>query len=264
MNSVQVDAETTSAALPLPLSEPVNLRALAGFAIDGGTMQPGLAIRTDDLSYVTEDVANDLVENGLTSVIDLRSALEVSVTGRGPLAQKPVSYHHIPLMVDVAKATQGQGTTDFSHEAMGRAYVAMAQDAAPQLVMALNIIAYSPGTTAFHCTAGRDRTGVLAAMLLSILGASDQEIIDDYSLTGHNMLAILDRTQVVMAAMMKAFGFEGKTSQANKLAEGDMSVSMKFMLDTLRERHGDVLATLRVAGLSDDTVARLRQRALGA
>lgn len=146
---------------------------------------------------------------------------------------------------------------------MGRMYLRMVEVAAPQLVTALNVIAYTPGTAAFHCAAGRDRTGVVAAMLLLALGAADDDIVADYALTGGNMVAIMQRTAPVMGAMWKALGFDADAAGAtSSLLEGSMEVSMRTLLDTLRAQHGDALAPLRAAGLSDATVARLRERAL--
>ncbi len=245
----------------IELSAPVNLRDLGGIPITGGVLRDGLAIRTDDLAYVTEAVAESLVADGLTAIIDLRSPLEASITGRGPLADYPISYHHLPLMADITAAPHEGG---FSHEGMGRMYLGMLQSAAPQLVTALNVIAHTPGTTAFHCAAGRDRTGVLAAMLLVVLGADDDDIITDYARTGENMAAIMERNRPVMGAMWQAIGFDLEEPDTTGLMEGSMDVSMRIVLDTLRAEHGDVLAPLRAAGLSDDTIARLRAKALAA
>lgn len=248
----------------LILSAPVNLRDLGGISIDGGALREGLAIRTDDLAYVTEEVASRLVDGGLTAIIDLRSPLEVSVTGRGPLGEYPVAYHHLPLIADVGESMDREHPA-LTHEAMGLMYQRMVEVAAPQLVTALNVIAHTPGAAAFHCAAGRDRTGVLAAMLLLALGANDDDIVADYARTGDNMVAIMERTAPVMGAMWKALGFDsdaiGKTSS---LLEGSMDVSMRSLLDTLRAQHGDPLAPLRAAGLSDATISRLRERALAA
>lgn len=252
----------TIADIDLVLSAPVNLRDLGGIPIDGGVLREGLAIRTDDLAYVTTEVASQLVGAGLTAIIDLRSPLEVSVTGRGPLADYPVAYHHLPLIADVGRS-MGDGASELTHDAMGQMYLRMVEVAAPQLVTALNVIAHTPGTAAFHCAAGRDRTGVVAAMLLLALGAADDDIVADYALTGHNMAAIMQRTAPVMGAMWKALGFDADAAGASAaLLEGSMEVSMRTLLDTLREQHGDALAPLRAAGLSDATVARLRERAL--
>ncbi|MEZ7756286.1 tyrosine-protein phosphatase [Microbacterium paraoxydans] len=248
----------------LILSAPVNLRDLGGIAIDGGVLRPGLAIRTDDLAYVTAEVADELLASGLTAIIDLRSPLEVAVTGRGPLGEHPVAYHHLPLIADVG-ASMDREHPALTHEAMGLMYLRMVEGAAPQLVTALNVIAHTPGATAFHCAAGRDRTGVLAAMLLLALGAGDDDIVADYARTGDNMVAIMARTAPVMGAMWKALGFDLDAREASSaLLEGSMDVSMRSLLDTLRAQHGDPLAPLRTAGLSDATVARLRERALGA
>lgn len=245
-------------------SAPVNLRDLGGIAIDGGVLRPGLAIRTDDLAYVTEEVAAQLVADGLTAIIDLRSPAEVSVTGRGPLGEHPIAYHHLPLIANVGESMDRDAPA-LSHEGMGRMYVRMVEGAAPQLVTALTVIAHTPGASAFHCAAGRDRTGVLAAMLLLALGAADDDIVTDYALTGDNMVAIMKRTAPVMGAMWKALGFDADAlSDGSSLLEGSMDVSMRSLLDTLREQYGDPLTPLRAAGLSDATIARLRERALAA
>ncbi|QBE49247.1 tyrosine-protein phosphatase [Leucobacter triazinivorans] len=254
-------------AFEIELSAPVNLRDLGGIPIAGGLLREGLAIRTDDLAYVTHDVASALVAEGLTAIIDLRSPLEAAVTGRGPLGRFPVAYHHLPLLADVAEPLREDGPAprrapDLGHAAMGAMYVRMMENAAPQLVTALNVIACTPGATAFHCAAGRDRTGVLAAALLLTLGADEEHIVADYARTGANMGAIIRRTRPVLGAMWRALGFDPDAHDASALLEGSMEVSMRILLDTLRERHGDALAPLRRSGLSEDTIVRLRRRAL--
>lgn len=255
--AVQQDAEEVI----IPLSAPVNLRDLGGISIDGGVLAPLVAIRADDLSIVTEDIAHSLYADGLRSIIDLRSTAEVSTSGRGPFGELPVSYHHVPLMTDISRTMRAdQGA--LTHETMGRSYVDMVAGAAPQLVVALNIIAYSPGATAFHCAAGRDRTGVLAAMLLLALGTSDEDIVTDYGRTGPNMAAIMERTQTVMRPMLWRMGFDFNQLQSNSLRDHGMEISMEALLSHLRVTYGDPLTPLRDAGLSHDTIERLRARSL--
>lgn len=252
---------TITDAPALALSAPVNLRDLGGIPIDGGVLRTGLAIRTDDLALVTEEAADELVAAGLAAIIDLRSADEVAISGRGPFGSRPVAYHHLALMANVGDSMQTQ--LPFTHESMGESYVAMVETAAPQLVTALNVVAHAPGATAFHCAAGRDRTGVLAAMLLLALGADDEDIVADYARTGENMPAIMRRTQGVMGPLLARLGFDEERLRAS-LPDGPMDVSMRILLGTLRGRYGDPLTPLREAGLSADTVSRLRARALAA
>ncbi|GAB3302478.1 tyrosine-protein phosphatase [Pseudoclavibacter terrae] len=252
--------------LDISLSAPVNLRDLGGTPIAGGTLREGLAIRADDLSVITEADARELTAGGLASVIDLRTADEVALTGRGPLAAHAVAYHHLPLMGSVGGGIPATDEHGSAHAGMGEMYALMVETAAPQLATALGIIAISPGATAFHCAAGRDRTGVLAAMLLLALGANDDDIVRDYAKTDANMRAILTRIGPTMSVLLAKFGMDlDAVSKLNgSLLDGaePMDVSMRILLARLRERHGEPLAPLRAAGLTDATVTQLRAKAL--
>ena len=235
----------------LQRSLPVNVRDLGGIAIDGGAVPAGLAIRADDLSIITADYAQELVENGLTTIIDLRSREE---------AAQPVAYHHLPLMASLGASMADQGAfarpSDF-----GLDYAAMLERAAPALVTALSIIAVAPGTVIFHCTAGKDRTGVLAASLLLCLGATDADIVADYGRSGPNIDAIHERTRPVMSVLMAQIGID--LDAAARAAADDKpfdEYAMAQMLDVLRKRHGDPLVPLRAAGLSDALIAALREK----
>jgi len=262
MTPESTTATQSSAIADLPLSPPANLRDLGGIKIDGGVFREGFAIRTDDISIVPTEYAQELVDNGLTTIIDLRSNDEVIATGRGALGRQPMSYHHIPLMSNIGNSIDPKNPV-LTHETMGHMYVGMIERAASQLVTALNVIAYAPGATAFHCTAGRDRTGVLAALLLTTLGASDDDIITDYAKTGANMPGIMSRSQAVLGPTMKKLGFDFTKLNRSALQEAGMEASMEFFLKTLSDTYGDRLTPLRVAGLSDDTIAQLNRRAQG-
>ena len=110
----------------------------------------------------------------------------------------------------------------------------------------------------------RDRTGVLAAILLLTLGASEDDIVADYARTGDNMPAIIERKRPVLGAMWKALGFDQDMHDTTALLSGSMDVSMRVLLARLGERHKDALAPLRFEGTSEGTIARLQQRALAA
>jgi protein tyrosine/serine phosphatase len=138
----------------------------------------------------------------------------------------------------------------------------MVETSAPQLAAALSLIALAPGATAFHCAAGRDRTGVLAAILLLALGASDEAIVADYARTDANMTAIQQRMKPVMGVLLARLGFDLDDMAGLTTDTQPMDVSMRTMLARLRERHGDALGPVRAAGLTDDIVARLRARAV--
>lgn len=249
---------------PLALSAPVNLRDLGGIPVAGGTVRPGVAIRADDLSIVTADDADDLVRGGLRAVIDLRSTDEVAFTGRGPIGERSeVSYHHVPLMASLGDTTDPGAPSDLLEQhRFGRMYLRMFEGAAGQFVTALAIIAHAPGAVAFHCAAGQDRTGVLAAALLLALEADPDEIVTDYARTGENSAAIMQRIAPMIGPLMRRLGLDLDAAARAATRPEFSPEPMRELVAGLLNRHGDPLTPLREAGLTDALIARLRERAV--
>lgn len=274
MTTLDTTLPDSPAAPRIPLTAPVNLRDLGGIAVDGGTVRTGVVLRADDLSTADQDTVDALVAGGLRAVVDLRSADEVAVTGRGPLATRSeVTYHHVPFLADIGHAAVGTDGTDGTDGApdpaemmdqsrFGAMYLRMFEGAAAQIVTALAVVAHSPGAVAFHCAAGQDRTGVLAAALLLALGADEAAIVADYARTGESSAAIQERLAPVMAPLLARFGFDLDDAARAALRTGFSREPMRELLAALAERHGDPLIPLRAAGLTDGLVARLRERAL--
>ncbi|MFJ9392734.1 tyrosine-protein phosphatase [Nocardioides sp. NPDC101246] len=245
------------------LSAPVNLRDMGGIPVAGGTLREGFVIRADDLALADETTASDLVEGGLAAVIDLRSAGELANTGRGPLGRMRVTYHHLPFMDSIGQSSQVPGSDVLDQSTFASMYIRMYEAAAARIVTSLAVIATAPGATAFHCAAGQDRTGVMAASLLLALGADDDAIVEDYTRTGANSVAIMARLEPVMASMMAALGLEADAAAKASMGNEFSPAPMKGLLHHLNSSYGDPLEPLRTAGLNDALVATLRERAIG-
>ncbi|PFG41655.1 protein-tyrosine phosphatase [Isoptericola jiangsuensis] len=251
------------AAADLPLTAPVNLRDLGGVPVAGGTVRPGVVLRADDLSTVDQGTADRLVADGLRAVVDLRSTFEVGLTGRGPLGREAaVTFHHVPFLADLADdgQTRPDPGSGWDQSTFGPMYLRMVEGAAPQVVTALAIVAHSPGTVAFHCAAGQDRTGVLAAALLLALGAGTDDVVAEYARTGANSAAIQQRLAPVLAPLMAQLGVDLDAAARAAVRTEFSPEPMRWLVATLTERYGDPLAPLRAAGLTDGLVARLRER----
>lgn len=246
--------------LEIHISKPVNLRDLGGLPVAGGTIAPGFAIRADDLSTIPVETAEELVEGGLSAVIDLRSRGEVQATGRGTLMDQAVMYHHVPFMADLSAGNVPRFEPGKMPN-MANFYPALFETAASKIVTALAVMAHAPGAVAFHCAAGRDRTGVLAASLLLALGADDEVIIADYELTHPNTAAIMERTRPNLQQVMKAAGYDLDPAAALAVKNPGEDDAMRVTLNTLRERYLDPIAPLRAAGLSEGLIGQLRDRA---
>lgn len=180
----------------LPLTGAYNFRDLGGYAAaDGRRTRWGRLFRSDTLHELTDGDLEVLRDVGLASVIDLRTPTEVERTGRGPLAAEPVRYVNLSVLGedvrDVGEARAAPTIADFVDVA--DRYLTYL-DGTAALRTALELLTEeSSYPVVFHCAAGKDRTGVLAALVLDCLGVDRGAIVEDYALTATRMDLIVGR-----------------------------------------------------------------------
>jgi protein tyrosine/serine phosphatase len=190
----------------IELENAVNVRDLGGLPVEGGKrLRTGQLVRSDNLQDLSpSDVTRLVDEIGVTTVVDLRSTGEVTSEGPGPLhAVASVEHLHLSLlpefgeMTDVAKdalALNRERALQRDPENVADAfYFGYLEDRPESVVGALRAVATAPGAALVHCAAGKDRTGVVIAMALSVLGVPREEIVADYEATGERIVQILDR-----------------------------------------------------------------------
>lgn len=221
----------------------VNFRDLGGRAAEGGRVRRGVLFRSDSLAYATPADADRLVrELRLATVIDLRGEYEVEQLGRGPLASR-VGCYAAPI-ADVSGAEDLVGH-----------YVAMLEEKGEVLAGAVRHLA-GPGAlpAVFHCEAGCDRTGVLAAVVLGLLGVADDEIAADYAATAAAMPTIHERVAVVVDRL-------GLPPRPPSLLVWEPEAAMMSRtLDVVRQRWGDMPGWARAHGVTPAELAALRAR----
>ncbi len=170
-----------------------NARTLGGIpCADGRRIKENMLIRSGNL-YKATDVDTAFLGDkiGVKTVIDFRSMKEIS---KAPDADiKGARYHALPVFEDfyldlkhLPSDVSGM-FSNFYHditrgEAADRAYREF-----------FSLLLESEGAVLWHCTQGKDRTGVAALLLLTVLGAPMDKIIDDYMLTNSSMLQELER-----------------------------------------------------------------------
>ena len=263
----EAPTSTSASAAPtartLPLSPPANLRTLGGITIPGGAIRSGFAWRADDLSTIDDASAQRLVSDGLSTVIDLRSVAETEITGRGLLGSYPINYHHVPLMASISSAVDHiDPSAMWDQSRVADMYISLFEHAAPQIVAALAIVAHAPGTPVFHCAAGQDRTGVLAAALLLAVGAGSDDIVADYAATGQNIAAVSVRVRPVIEPMMARMGVQIDPAARAAMRTDYSRAPILGLLEHLRSNYSRPLQPLFAAGLTSDLVDVLRRRAL--
>ncbi|WP_224403021.1 tyrosine-protein phosphatase [Pseudonocardia sp. ICBG1034] len=151
-------------------------------------VRPGALFRSDTLQALSPADVDHLVSGlGLELVVDLRSGTEAVEEGRGPLALRPVGYLNAPLLdLPVSDLPAHEQSLSFSLEHLS-------SPASPLATVVRVVAALAGRPTLLHCAAGKDRTGLVTALLLRLLGVDDDEIVADYLRSGPNMVRIVER-----------------------------------------------------------------------
>jgi protein-tyrosine phosphatase len=169
-----------------------NFRDLGGYpTADGRRTRWRRLFRADGLSRLTENDMAAFASLGVVTVIDLRTDLEATTQGRFPGDVDGVSYHHLPLTDTLPGEEE---TPDWDSAAfVSDRYLAMLSEGTATVSTALRLLA-DPGNqpAVFHCSVGKDRTGVLSALVLGLLGVPDEIVVEDYALSYDAMLRILE------------------------------------------------------------------------
>ncbi len=229
-----------------------NFRDIGGYATeDGRTVRWQRLYRADSLGWLDGDDLTTFRALRVRSVIDLRHAYEVEKAGRIPESEGQ-HYQNLPI-----EGRRWQ--TDAFSEELGVAryladrYLEISEDGVRNLRTALETIARADNApVVIHCAAGKDRTGVLTALVLSLAGVSESDIVADYALTGlATERFVADWTRRHPGApLWPGFG----------LAPAE---AMRHFLTDLTARHGSIERYVRQElQLSSATIAELRAHLL--
>ncbi|RTL66246.1 MAG: tyrosine-protein phosphatase [Pseudonocardiaceae bacterium] len=166
-----------------------NFRDLGGLRAGSGSLvRRGVLFRSDTLQALTPaDVAQLTERLRLELIVDLRIGPEAVSEGRGPMAEVPVSYLNAPL--------RDLPVSDLPpHEQSLRFYIEHLESPTSVLSTVVRIVAAMAGRPVLlHCAAGKDRTGLVVALLLRLLGVDDEDIVADYLRSGLNTPRIKER-----------------------------------------------------------------------
>jgi protein-tyrosine phosphatase len=231
----------------VPMEGTLNFRDLGGYPTATGRTRWGRVFRSDALHRLTvEDVA--MVQHlGLRVVYDLRHSVE---RDKAP-SVLPASVRAEVLSIG-GEATQNKEITErildgeiegIDDEFMAAVYVQMAERDAATFARLLTGLTDPDGLPAlFHCTAGKDRTGVTAALLLSVLGVDDETVLDDFELTGPFW------TEPRIAGLRPRFEERGIDIERYRALFAAPRSAMAALLAWLHEHHGDAARYLVDAG----------------
>ncbi len=233
-----------------------NFRDLGGYRTeDGRTIGWGRLFRADGLYRLTADDLDVVDALGIRTVVDLRSGPEFEQHGRFPLERYPVVFHHLPIIDSTWMASEIPDVEDTDAgaiEFLTWAYGDMLAQGADRFAHAFGVLAV-PGSApaVFHCAAGKDRTGVLAALILGGLGVDHETIVADYALTQAAMLR------------MRAWVLEHHPEMAERMGETPAFMlaanpqAMRNVLAQMVVDHGSIRGYLSSIGIGDALLAEM-------
>lgn len=226
-----------------------NARDLGGLPMaDGGTTKHGAFLRGDTLCELTEDGRRSLLEDGVRTIVDLRSADELEREPNPFENIEGVRYEHRPLN-DPGVTSRISQIDDATER-----YRVMLDENGRRIAAIMNVIATSPRAVLFHCFAGRDRTGIIAAILLRLAGVADEAIVADYAISDERLATRYDRWREKLNDVQR-------TRLDQSIVEADATI--RGTLDHLDEKYGGVEAYLLKHGLDPAAIGRLRSDLTG-
>jgi protein tyrosine/serine phosphatase len=233
-----------------------NARDLGGLKLSNGQETLwGSIIRADSLDKLTLDDWRDVENYGVRTVIDMRSDFERTAISEHPVfeqrdSEHDISKHHISAIRTIHRPLEDQQDAEFWTQWLRFSSTPIYYGAflthCPANVAGIfrEIAQAQAGGVIFHCARGRDRTGLIAILLLALAGVTSSEIVDDYNLSAERLKA--------------RPGQETEEAKIDKLLAQEETTSPDEILSLLNSF--DAEAYLLKASLSSAEIAAVRSR----
>ena len=235
-----------------------NVRDLGGHAtVDGRSTHFGRVIRADSVRRLSEDGWHALTDYGVRTVVDLRYQVELD---QDPSRDVDLDVVHISLFGEPDEERWAElealGTAEGDSTGFTRViYLAVLEEHRAKLAQAVAAVGHAaPGGVVVHCHAGKDRTGLVTALLLRLAGVPIDEVSLDYAESERHLAP---RNEDWIARGADEAERDWRRLVASTPAEG-----MRGVLEEIDRRYGDVASFLRAGGATDADLDAARARLL--
>ena len=244
----------------IPLDGNYNVRDIGGYPTNtGGTTRWKIFLRSDSMGSLTTSDQDTLIAYGIKSVIDLRTTLETQTDPNVFYDSRKATYRHFNIVGDVPTVPEDEWVKiGVPASRIVTMYTRWLDRRQPQIAETLGTLADTINQPAiYHCAGGKDRTGVISALLLGLAGVPRDTIVSDYSLTAKYLFR---RT------------LDGRDRSDNVVLEAEKDINspkdfedefcppggMEGTLDHLDKVYGGIEAYTRVIGLTENQIGSIR------
>lgn len=230
----------------------LNLRELGGMPLDdGSTFAMDRFWRSSSPSNLSPEEVSSILDAGVTTVIDFRSVAELERCGNPFRDNGRCDFHSIPLFAGDPANFKDKAMSFLKDNTLGDFYIIMIDKLASEITKVLRILKDAPGITLYHCTHGKDRTGVITCILYLLAGASQENIISNYKISYELIKPIVDPIIERAPDVMK------------HALRSDKSNMETFLNHINTVYNGDITLYLRSAGMTCEEIDDLRKKCIG-
>jgi len=251
MSSIAPSISADDEARLISIEGVANLRDVGGYRTrDGRTVRRGRLLRSASLHLLDEEGQQELVQRGLRHVIDLRHDHELEHAPNVFVNSEDVNYQNVSLFQGLSPERLPIGAIPTLLEM----YIELLRDSSDLIVRAIE--PFATGETALvHCSAGKDRTGIIVALLLDLVGVDHETIIHDYALTDIYLEPLRDTFRQ----------YAREAGHDMEQYEHMISCRPEYMRDFLThlyDRYGGAWNYLKQAGMSERQLEAIREHLL--
>jgi len=234
----------------------LNVRDLGGLPTeDGRRTRLGGVVRADNIRKLTDDGWRALAEHGVQRIVDLRWPEELA---EDQPRDVEIDVVHVSVLGDgfdpeyVKELDAHLASVDDVADHYAWSYVDFLERYRDRFGRAAAAVADAKGTVVVHCMGGKDRTGIMSALLLRLAGVPHDAIGEDYAVTAANLEPSTSR-------WIPAIADDAERAKWEKLKDTPAGAMVRVVQE-IERRYGDIASYLRAAGLTDEQVDRLRER----
>jgi len=234
----------------------LNVRDLGGLPTeDGRRTRAGAVVRSDNVRGLTEAGWRALADHGVTRIVDLRWPEELA---EDQPRDVEIDVVHVSVLGEtydadyVAELDAHLASVDDVADHYAWSYVDFLERYRNRFGLAFGAVADADGTVVVHCMGGKDRTGIVSALLLRLAGVRLDAIGEDYAVTAANL-------EPSTSKWIPAITDEVARAKWEKLRDTPADAMVRVVRE-IEARYGDVASYLRAAGLTEAQIERLRER----